>query len=133
MSQELRSWRQDELEAPPRELDRPGIVEALRNYLGEETFQWLCACAVYTELHWDLTMYLASLPCMNRGLVKEKNLLRLIRLPWFRSGAMPDDVRWLLIRELDRDKEKAIRSAIIELLEKNPPPKETFAGECLIN
>jgi formylglycine-generating enzyme required for sulfatase activity len=32
-----------------------------------------------------------------------------------------------LIRELDRDKERVIRSAIIQLLEKNPPPKETFA------
>ena len=127
VSQELRSWRQDGLEAPPRELDRPGVVEALRNYLGEETFQWLCACAVYPELHWDLTLYLASLPCMEKDLVREKNLLRLIRLPWFRSGAMPDDLRWLLIRELDRDKERAIRSAIIELLEKNPPPKETIA------
>ncbi len=127
VSRELRSWRQDAIEAPPRELEQAGIIEALRNYLGEETFQWLCACAVYPELHWDLTMYLASLPCMDKELVKEKNLLRLIRLPWFRSGAMPDDLRWLLIRELDRDKEKVIRSAIIELLEKNPPPKETFA------
>jgi hypothetical protein len=126
---DLRSWRQSGVKLPPRELDRPGVAEALRRYLGEETFNWLCACAVYPELHWDLTLYLGSLPCMPEGLVKEENLLRLIRLPWFRTGSMPDEVRWMLIGELDREKEKVIRSAIINLLEKNPPAEGTVAAD----
>jgi len=102
-------------------------VGGLRNYLGEELFQWLCACAVYPEMHWDLTLYLGSLPCMPQGLIAEANLLRLIRLPWFRTGSMPDELRWALIGELDIEKSKAIRTAVIELLENNPAPKESFA------
>ena len=126
---DLRAWQADELDAPPADLESPGVVDRLRGYLGEAVFQWLCACAVYTEIHWDLTLYLGSLACMPQGLVKEENVLKLIRLPWFRSGAMPDELRWSLIHELDREKEKAIRAAIIELMEKNPPPQETFAAD----
>jgi hypothetical protein len=126
---DLRAWKEDGVDAPPADLESPGVVDRLRDYLGEELFQWLCACAVYTEIHWDLTVYLGLLACMPQDLVKEENVSKLIRLPWFRSGAMPDELRWLLIRELDRDKEKAIRAAIIELMEKNPPPQETYAAD----
>lgn len=126
---DLRAWRQHGVDAPPADLQQPGVVNRLRRYLGEEIFQWLCACAVYPELHWDLTLYLGSLPCMPQALIEEESVLRLIRLPWFRIGSMPDDLRWLLIHELDRDKERAIRAAIIELMEKNPPPQETFAAD----
>ncbi|HJQ71261.1 MAG TPA: tetratricopeptide repeat protein [Blastocatellia bacterium] len=126
---DLRGRLEVDLAAPPRELDRDGAVAALREYLKEETFQWLCACAVYPELHWDLTLYLGSLACMPESLVREENLLKLARLPWFRAGAMPDELRWELIRELDKDKEKAIRAAIIELLETSSPPEETIASD----
>jgi formylglycine-generating enzyme required for sulfatase activity len=118
-------------QAGPRERTLPPDVYhdtgELRNNLGEELFQWLCACAVYPELHWDLTLYLGSLPCMPEDLIREENLLRLIRLPWFRTGSMPDELRWALIGELDIDKSKVIRTAVIELLEKNPAPRESFA------
>src|SRR5262249_34833806 len=90
-------------------------LEALRAHLGEEAFQWLCACAVYPELHWNLTLYLATLPCMDDGLISEANLLRLVRLPWFRAGSIPDDLRSRLIQKLDNRKEKAVREAIIKL------------------
>ncbi|MEN3333149.1 MAG: hypothetical protein V7641_2514, partial [Blastocatellia bacterium] len=126
---DLRAWQEGGLDAPPADLEPPGGVARLRDYLGEDLFQWLCACAVYTEIHWDLTLYLGLLACMPQGLVKEENVLKLIRLPWFRNGVMPDDLRWSLIRELDREKETAIRAAIIELMEKNPPPQETYAAD----
>ncbi len=107
--------------------ERSELIPALRKQLGEETFQWLCACAVYPELQWDLTLYLGALPCMPSGLINEENLLRLTRLPWFRLGSIPDELRYVLILELDKPTEKAIRSALIELLENNPP------GESLAN
>jgi len=124
---DLRSWRQNSLELPPPGLNQPDTVARLRTCLGEATFQWLCVCAIYPELHWDLTLYLGSLSCMPEDLVNEKNLLRLIRLPWFRSGAMPDELRLQLISELDQNIARAVRLAIIELLEKNPAPAESFA------
>jgi tetratricopeptide (TPR) repeat protein len=126
---ELRIWQQSRSDARLPNLEQMGLVDRLRDYLGEEIFQWLCACAVYPEMHWDLTLYLGSLACMPEGLVKEANVLKLIRLPWFRSGSMPDELRWSLIRKLDREKEQAIRAAIIELMEKHPPPQETFAAD----
>ncbi|MCP4701931.1 MAG: hypothetical protein GY862_34490 [Gammaproteobacteria bacterium] len=103
-------------------------LAALRAYLGEEAlFQWLCACAVYPELHWDLTLYLGRLPCMADKLISEQNLLRMIRLPWFGNGAMPENLRCALLDELDENKRSLICHAVIELLEKNPPPQGSFA------
>jgi len=108
----------------PRELDQQGAMEQLRGYLGEKSFQWLCACAVYPELQWGLTLYLGSLPGMGEGLIKEENLLRLAGLPWFRNGSIPDPIRLPLISALDKEKGTAIRTAIVELLEhKSPTPK----------
>jgi hypothetical protein len=115
-------------QAPPGP-DDPRGIEALRSYLGVATFRWLAACAVYPELHWDLTLYLGSLPCLGRGLVTERNLIKLIRLPWFRRGFMPDELRWALIQELGQEREKAVREAVVELLEKNPAPKGTYASD----
>jgi type VI secretion system protein ImpL len=115
-------------QAPPQP-DDPRGIEALRNYLDDPTFRWLAACAIYPELHWDLTLYLGSLPCFSPGLVTEQNLLKLVRLPWFRRGSIPDELRWALIQELGQDREKAVREAIVDLLEKNPAPKETYASD----
>lgn len=122
-------WRRNDSAAALQPTDTSDLVAWLRAYLGEGSFQWFCACAVYPELQWDLTLYLGSLPFMQAGLVEQENLLRLVRLPWFRKGAIPDELRWLLIHELGQKKEKAIRTAIIELLVKNPPPAESFAAE----
>jgi hypothetical protein len=104
----------------PQELDKANLIQPLRNYLGEEVFQWLCACAVYPELQWGLSLFLGSLPCMESDLIKEENLLRLAKLSWFRKGIIPDETRLLLISYLDKPKEKVIRAAIIELLEQTP-------------
>lgn len=128
---DLRVWLRGADQTPIGELDDPKIVETLRNYLRTEgAFQWLCGCAVYPELQWDLTLYLGTLSCLGRDVVTEENLLRLVRLPWFRTGSMPDELRFSLIRELAPGSEVAIRSAIIDLLEKNPPPPEgSFAAD----
>ncbi|HEX7999124.1 MAG TPA: tetratricopeptide repeat protein [Pyrinomonadaceae bacterium] len=113
----------------PIDFDRPITIKMLRDYLGKDVFEWLCACAIYPELHWDLTLYLGALPSLGNNLVNDKNLLRLAGLPWFRTGTMPDNLRWLLINELPPEKARAIRTSLIQLLEKNPPPKGTVAEE----
>jgi hypothetical protein len=104
-------------------------VGELRRQLGERTFQWLCACAVYPRLQWGLTLHLAPL-VMGEGAMTGKNLLDLIRLRWFREGFIPDDMRELLIKELRPRRRATIRKAIIKLLERNPQRDEpATAGE----
>lgn len=128
----LSYWIGRDSDMPLDSLDHSALTSSLRSYLGEPTFQWLCACAVYPEIHWDLTMYLGSLGCMREDLLTEENLRRLVRLPWLHNGSIPDEVRWVLINELDPVKEKCVRKALIELLEKNPPPeayKRTYAAD----
>ena len=102
-------------------------VSFLRSRLGKDVFQWLCACAVFPQLHYELTLFLGGLPCMPAGLLNEENLYSLFRLPWFRSGSIPDEVRFRLLNQIDQDKSQAIRSAVIKVLEDNPPPEGTFA------
>ena len=106
-----------------------GVVERLRTAFEPGLFSWLCASAVYPELHWDLTLYLASLPCMPEDLVTEANLLRLIALPWFRTGMIPAEIRYELIRQLNSEQEREVRQAIVDLIEQNPADEDTFAFE----
>jgi len=124
-----RIWSPSGVHEPPADLDERVNVEELKSYLGDPAFQWLCACSVYPELQWNLTLYLGSLGCLDPGTVREQNLLRLIRLPWFRAGSVPDSMRWPLINQLGEKREPEVRSAIINLLEKSPPPVGTIAAD----
>jgi len=105
------------------------LVGFLRRDLDPGVFLWVCACAVYPELHWDLTLHFASLPCMPTNLVTEANLLRLVGLPWFRVGFIPDELRWELIQQLKPDQERDVRRAIIGLLDTNPADEGSFASD----
>lgn len=124
-----RIWSPAGLQIPPADLDENTSVEVLKSYLGEQAFQWLCACAVYPELQWNLTLFLGSLGCMSPTTVREQNLLRLIRLPWFRNGSLADAMRWPLINQLGETREREVRAAIIHLLEKSPAPAGTLASD----
>jgi hypothetical protein len=133
----LSSWRADKAPAFSGKPDLNGtepseLIVGLRLNLGEDVFQWLCACAVYPELDWNLTLYLGALPALGEKLVNEENLLKLTGLEWFRRGNIPDAMRWHLINALDPEKEKAVRAALIELLEKAAPPENlarTYAAD----
>ncbi|HEX8492775.1 MAG TPA: hypothetical protein VF658_08045 [Pyrinomonadaceae bacterium] len=116
----------DELLSP----DPLQVVNKVRWHLGEG-FRWLCACAVYARLQWDLTLYLASLSFFKEGVINEETVLRLVSLPWFRRGEIPDDIRWQLVRELKTEEEKEVRAALVHFLEspESQPPAETLAAD----
>jgi len=102
--------------------DRLGHLDALETYLGDHgTFQWLCACAVYPELHWQLTLAL-GLALQDQTRLDEARLLRLTRLPWFRIGRMPAALRPALIAALDPQNLQKVRAIIFQILKRNPPP-----------
>ncbi|MCP4697949.1 MAG: SUMF1/EgtB/PvdO family nonheme iron enzyme [Gammaproteobacteria bacterium] len=128
----LAAWKRRDIIPPlpllQQEEPGSGAVAQLRAWLvGDDLFRWLCACAVYPELHWDLTLHLAGL--FPAGLLNEANLQKMLRLPWFRAGTMPDGWRLALLRELDRETVQAVRAALIELLEQDPPPAGSVAEQ----
>ena len=100
---------------PPQHIDSAEDLQELSEYLGAPTFQWLCACAVHPQLQWDLTMVLGAQFSTNENLFTEENLLRLFNLPWFRSGAIPDAARALLVKKLTAVSELMVRKTIEEL------------------
>ncbi|MBF0466936.1 MAG: hypothetical protein HQK94_17855 [Nitrospirae bacterium] len=95
------------------------VLGSLRIYLGKDGYLWLCACAVYPEINWDLTVYLGNniTDSGERKLIETDNrLMDIVKLPWFRYSYMPDWLRKIFISELDRQQEKKIRNAITALL-----------------
>jgi len=94
------------------------MLVSLREYLGEDSFYWFCACAVFPELQWNITIYLGNVLKTKSGksLLEVDSLTNLARLPWFRSGYIPDWLRVDLIKELTQEQEQEIRTALKNLL-----------------
>lgn len=103
-------------------------VRVLRHHVGESGLQWVCACAVYPELQWQLTLHLGMLHEVNGGTIDDALLMRLVRLPWFRTGSIPDEARAILLRVIRPEVDRAARTAVLALLERNPAPAETIAS-----
>lgn len=90
------------------------LIEQLKAYLGDGEFKVLCACAGYPGVSWEMTRYWCRtllaldkrLPC----------LIALARLPWFRTGRMPDWLRWLLLEQLTPQERRRINRALRALL-----------------
>lgn len=123
----LRPWIQNDHQPAMPDGDRLNQIAALKTYLGDnDTFQWLCACAVYPELHWNLTLSL-GIALLKHTRIQEEKLLRLIRLPWFRHGRMPEALRLALIAELEPEKLQGVRESIFTILKQNPPPVQSLA------
>ncbi len=101
---------------PPHNIESVEGLQSLRRYLGEPTFQWLCACAVHPQLQWDLTICLGQQFSTTENLFTEDNLLRLFSLSWFRTGAIPDAMRDKLVRELTAGSEAKVRKTIADLM-----------------
>ena len=101
------------------------LCEELREFLGEEGYCWLGACAIYPVLQWDLTLYF-GLRLTGREAFEER-LLSIVRLPWFRHGIMPDWLRERFISDLSVERERAVRQVLEELLITSlEPPEKGF-------
>ncbi|MCB0854193.1 MAG: hypothetical protein KDD63_18340, partial [Bacteroidetes bacterium] len=108
-------------------------LEELKVYLGPDVYQWVAACAVYPELHWDMTLHLGEVlrqySFASVSLVNEPNLLKIIRIPWFRTGIIPEEIREKLVDELSPEITRKVREEIHRILEANEPPPDSYAAE----
>ena len=96
--------------APPPEIVQK-MTRQLKGFLGPDGFAWLCACAVYPEITWPLTLRVAHEP-------PDYSILpALARLPWFRHGFMPDWLRHALVDLLAPVDERRLRATLERLLE----------------
>jgi formylglycine-generating enzyme required for sulfatase activity len=115
-------------DADPKPLFLPDAIDAdaLASITDDPLlFQWICACAVYPELHWNLTVYVGT--NIQKKPVTEAQVLRLLQLPWFQKSEIPDSWRRVLIRKLTEANKEATHEAIIDLLEQNQPPAQSAA------
>jgi formylglycine-generating enzyme required for sulfatase activity len=121
----------------------PGMGEAeldaqchkLEGRLGPFGYQWLCACAVYPGLRLPITAYLGAelARAVDRPVPDELEHMALARLPWFRTGWMPDELRLRLLRDLDPQFRPLVREAIERLIyqaaERSKRPALAVAAE----
>ncbi len=103
---------------PPPTEQINAMLDSLEKYLGKDGFYWLSACAVFPELHWNITIYLGNVLKIESGasLIEVCSLTDLARLPWLRYGYMPDWLRVYLITTLTPEQQQIIRTALQDLL-----------------
>jgi len=108
------------------------LLKQLKVFLDPNGYEWFRACAVYPGLIWHLTLYLGYqlIGKENKPLYSFERLKRLICLPWFKHGNMPDWLRTILIKEMSLSKEKHIRKVLFQLfLTSNDNPIKNFSIE----
>jgi hypothetical protein len=108
------------LDQAPHDVAWEELRAMLVRYLDPSAYFWLCACAVYPAVRWDLTLFLGLTLEGGDGakLYREDRLSALAALPWFREGRMPDWLRRRLIAEIENDA-PAIRDVLRRLVERS--------------
>ena len=123
-----RDWLSPAAPAPER-IDR--MLVALASYLDDDGLRWLGTCAVYPSLEWALTLELGQ-KCLGLGagaILDDGRLAAMVRLPWFRHGAMPDWLRRRILDAMPARRRREARRAIEVLL--GTSAKTTARGDAL--
>jgi hypothetical protein len=103
---------------PPPSADVEQLEAELESYLGSQGFVWLRACAVFPELHLGLILMLGARleDAVGRPIGTIQRLDRLLRLPWFRYGRLPDWLRRSLIGGLESSRRRRVRFVVCRWL-----------------
>ncbi len=116
-------------------LEEGHLLQTLEKHFPDErTRTWLATCALWPELHYDLTLWLGHWLAQESGqpVATMTRLGDLLRLPWFATGEMPDPVRAVLLdwlRHHNPGLESRLRTALHALLEENAPPDDSAAWD----
>jgi hypothetical protein len=100
--------------APP-ERQVAELCNTLQDYLGLDGYDCLRACAVYPILCWPLTLFFASRLAADTA-ERTRILERLVRLPWYRDGSMPDWLRIRLVAGFSPRQEDYVRALLDQFL-----------------
>ena len=103
---------------PPPSAQVETMLDLLQEYLAKEGFYWFSACAIFPELHWNITIYLGNVlkTVTGQSLLEVCSVSNMARLPWFRYGYIPDWLRDRLIKTLTHEQEQTIRTELRNLL-----------------
>lgn len=122
-----------------RQLDPSEVFMEVYRYLGNEAFVWLCACAVYPELYFELTCILhdeaiplsADLSQWQRNERWNQALRLLSRLEWFRKGELPETLAEELKKNLTPTDLLLVEGEIKRILaiSKNQVSDQSYAAE----
>jgi Putative peptidoglycan binding domain/Effector-associated domain 11 len=122
-----------------RQLDPSEVFMEVYRYLGNEAFMWLCACAVYPELYFELTCILhdeaiplaADLSQWQRNERWNQALRLLSRLEWFRKGELPETLAEELKKNLAPADLLLVEGEIKRILaiSKNQVSDQSYAAE----
>ncbi len=103
-------------------LDFPNLEE-LEQILPHKVFYWLCACGIYPQLYWKLTLKLGEAienhPHPAPGTILNRQIISLLtEIKWFREGKIPDEVRWKMINKLPDKANILFRETLQQILDR---------------
>ena len=98
--------------------EREELIAALRKSAGADGLQWIAATSVYPELRWPMSLRLRDRLGLgaSRPAQIDSDVLRVVQLPWFRFGYMPQWLRTHLIGELPDTLSETIRKVILNAM-----------------
>ena len=109
------------------------LMSTLEKHYDPAMLQWIAGCAIYPELHWDLTLLIGrTLSRPERSLLTLDSVQGLLRLPWYSEGKMPEAARLVLLDWLQSaypETETRLREVIHEQFQKMEPPADSVAYE----
>jgi hypothetical protein len=98
------------------------LCAELRHYLGRNGYRCLAACAMYPALFWELTVWYAS-QLLRDDAERAETVRRIVTLPWFRQGSMPEWFRERLLAGLGEAEEAELRRLLDDFLSRPAAPE----------
>lgn len=110
-------------------------VNGLKDYLGDQQFQWIAATAVHPEPNWEITLTIGkalkdsiNLPVFKEQLKLDyKSLRKISMIPWLQNGNIGDDLIKGLIDSLDPEIELVARNAVLNVIKEAVVTPEGYA------
>ena len=115
LSEQPDLWNQA---TPLPEEETTELLAKLKRSAGPENMRWIGATSVYPELRWPMTLRLRD-RLDGRHLRRAQlnsDLLRIVQLPWFRQGRMPDWLRIRMIEGLPANWAKRVREVLLNAI-----------------